>query len=182
MELSHPSLKGINTPKYTGPFTLLSFLDVYYQGGAFKYSCGHKAARNSIFRPPKVLQKALDNRGLLATLINYDDVVLFDPERMKGRVSGHREKKLCPHCFFEKLLNQLDPTCPFCRKRMHHKDSVWLVRHSVLNLRQRRLIKPLKVKHEDVTWAVCCCSTAEVSDVFQEDFTWDSKSRSIVTA
>ncbi|MDF1497248.1 MAG: hypothetical protein P1P90_04260 [Patescibacteria group bacterium] len=181
MEISYPALEGINSPKqYAGPIVLLSFLDVYFKGGFPKYSCGHKAARAFVFRAPKVLYGALKKRELLASLMTYEDVVLFDPEGSKGRILGHREIALCPQCFFEKLLHELDPTCPYCKRRIGHGQNVWLVRYGELNLEQRRFIKVLKAKHEGYSWAVCCCSSADPREVMQSRFVWNGKSRTLI--
>jgi len=183
MELSFPALEGLNSPgKYSGPLGILSFLDVSKNGFLTKYPCGHRAARCLVIRPSKVLFKALQRRGLLGCVGNFDDVVIFDLDRIKGRVLGHREMDLCPICFYSKLLSELAPTCPFCGKMIGDGSRVWLVRYSVLNQRQRSRIKSLKVKHDSISWAMCCCASVEGKDVHLKGFVWDERTRSLENA
>jgi hypothetical protein len=136
--------------------------------------------RVALFRAPKVLVGVLGKKELLARLGTYENVVLFDPERLKGRVYGHREVNLCPQCFFEKVLNDLDPTCPFCKKRIRDGGRVWLVRYTALNFAERHLIKVLKAKYQGFFWAVCCCSGAKPSDMAPKRFRWNSTSRNLL--
>ncbi len=180
MELGYPALEGINSPKqYSGPIVLLSYLDTQYGGGMPKYPCGHKAARTAMYRVPKVLFGALQKRELLASLPTHHDVILFDIERNKLGVRGHREINKCPQCFFEKLLDELDPTCPYCKRRLRHGQNVWLVRYSESSLTQRHLIKVIKAKYDGFSWAVCCCTNAKPTDVYEKKFVWNGDSRSL---
>jgi len=180
MELSYPALEGINSPKqYQGPIVLLSYLDAHYGGCIPRYACGHRAARVFMFKTPKVLYKMFKKQYLLASVGSNVDVILFDPERLKGKVSGHREMTMCPRCFFEKALGELDPVCPKCAKRIRNGQIVCLVRYSQLNLAQKRFVKVLKVNFEGVSWAVCCCARSGSASVLKKQFIWDGDARDL---
>ncbi len=179
MEFSYPSLEGLNTPaKYSGPLEVLSYLDVTQNGYLTRYPCGHKAARCTVIRPPKTLYKALARRGLLGAVGVFEDVVVFDLNRMQ-MVAGHRERQLCPRCFFGHLLGKLDPTCPICGMRIRHGSKVWLMRYSSLAWAEKRKVKSLKVKHDSIIWAMICCETGSRDACLRQVYVWDGRSRSL---
>lgn len=179
MELSYPSLEGLNTPaKYSGPLRVLSYLDVTQKGYLTRYPCGHKAARCTVIRPPKTLYKALARRDLLATVGVFENVVVFDLNRMQ-RVAGHRERELCPRCFFSRLFAELDPTCPICGMRIRHGSKVWLMRYSSFALAEKCKVKSLKVKHDSIIWAMVCCEAGNVDTRLKQVYVWDGRSRSL---
>ncbi len=183
MELSYPSLEGINLAgTYSGPFILLKFLDKEYNGVVPKYPCGHKTNKVSIIRPPKVLIAHLRKRGVLADVGVTTDVVVFDRDRILMRVVGHRERSLCPQCFFAKILQNLDPVCPYCRKRIHDNDKVFLARYSDLGISQKKVTKALKVKHDGLSWALCCCAGKKSMPDIAKMYFWRSAERKLVSA
>jgi hypothetical protein len=109
----------------------------------------------------------------------YDEVVVFDVERMYHGLYGHRETELCPACFFDRLLNELDPVCPYCKRRIHNGERVWLVRYGELNLDQRHLIKVVKIKHDGFSWAMCCCSRAKKTAEYPTSYIWNAHTREL---
>lgn len=178
MEFSYPSLEGINLAStYSGPFILLRYLDSRYKGSVPRYPCGHKTNKLSIIRPPKVLLGVLRKRGFLADVGVTADVVVFDRDKVLIRVRGHRERTLCPQCFFTKLLQSLDPICPYCRKRIHDNDKVFLARYSDLGIAQKRLVKALKVKHDGLSWVLCCCKGKKKIPNSQVYYSWQADLR-----
>ncbi|MFZ6015003.1 MAG: hypothetical protein ACOYUZ_01465 [Patescibacteria group bacterium] len=182
MEISFPVLDKINAKDYGGPIKLLSFLDTSATDALIanypsKYPCGHRDPKKMVFRPPKVLMPWLRAGGLLADLTVFKNVVVFDLQVSELFLAGHRERKLCPQCFFKKALDELAPTCPICRQRLHNGQRVQLVKYEILNIAQKKTIKHLRVNGGRAGYAVCCCGEFSGKDVSGENYRWDRKAR-----
>ncbi len=151
-----PALESLD--KQGGLFVLLSRLEYMNGRSRPRYSCGHGGDLVNIYRPPQALLAPLAKRNLLASTGIFEDVVVFDHYSLISRVYGHREKQICPKCFFEKLILEVGPLCPVCRKIIRKGSRVTLFELKETDKRRwSSLAKVMFVMEAKREWVLTCC-------------------------
>jgi len=172
MRIYFPALESLEKPG--GLFVLLSRLGYMRGKSRPKYSCGHGGDLISIYRPPKALLTPLAKRGLLGNTGAFEDVVIFDYYGLYLRASGYVEKRTCPKCFFEKLILDIGPLCPVCRKIIRKGSRIYLLESKNSDKRRlSNLVKLMYVAEAKKEWMATCCSIKSRKQYDSKRLIWD---------
>jgi hypothetical protein len=163
-----------NLEKQGGLFVLLSRLEYMNGKSRPKYLCGHGGDLVNIYRPPRVLLAPLAKRNLLANIGIFEDVVVFDHYGLHPRIYGHRERLNCPKCFFEKLILEVGPLCPVCRKIIRKGSRVNLFELKESDKRRwSGLAKVMYITEAKQEWAAACCLIKGRKQYVSKPLIWD---------